>query len=139
MNNQDIRFIEQFESRAMTSFKHVDHLRLAFLYIQRDGVEQAVTQTCTGIRQFAESVGAHDKYHQTITEALVRIMGVKFYQQPVTDWQEFLDTHPQLVNDASSVLYHHYSPDRLKSAQARQQFLPPDRVAFDVEIVLDKG
>jgi hypothetical protein len=84
-----------------------------------------------GIRAFAGHLGANDKYHQTITEALVRIIGLRLAWQPVSDWQDFLALNPDLVDQAKEVLFQHYSPERLFSDEARSRFVEPDRLPLE--------
>ena len=133
MNHQDAHFLNRFEALAIGpgEFSHVAHLRLAFLYIEQGGVEAAVGHMSAGLQRFVEKVGAVDKYHQTITEALVRLMGARLDQQPTPDWHSFLQANPDLVQDAKGVLLRHYSPARLNCAEARAKFLPPDRLPLE--------
>jgi hypothetical protein len=133
MTQDDKQFLARFESLTLEpeTFDHQAHLRLAFLCITEEGVERAVERVGRGIRAFAENVGAADKYHQTITEACVRLIGLRLSQQPVSDWQSFLALHPDLVYQAKAVLLHHYSPERLFNAEARTCFVAPDRLPLE--------
>jgi hypothetical protein len=136
MTQDDKQFIARFEALTLEpgTFDHKAHLRLAFLCIMEEGVEPAVQRVGRSIRTFAEHLGARDKYHQTITEALVRMIGLRLARQPVSDWQSFLESNPDLVNQAKEVLLQHYSPDRLFSAEARTRFLEPDRLPLEESV-----
>ena len=125
----DKQFVARFEALALApgTFDHKAHLRLAFLCIMQDGLEPAVQRVGRGIYAFADSLGASDKYHQTITEALVRMIGLRLTRQPAPDWPSFLATNQDLVHQAKELLLQHYSPERLFSAEARIRFLEPDR------------
>lgn len=129
----DQQFIARFEALTLEpgAFDHKAHLRLAFLCITQEGVEPAVKRVGRGIRAFAENAGAADKYHQTITEALVRLIGLRLTRQAVPDWHSFLELNQDLVNQAKELLLQHYSPDRLFSAEARTHFLEPDRLPLE--------
>ena len=133
MTDDDGRFLNEFESLQLDpiEFNHIGHLRLAYLYVERDGVETAVQQVSKGIRAFAENLGAKNKYHQTITEALVRLIAIRWQQSPTPDWQTFLTMNTDLVDNAYGVLLRYYTPERLKSNEARQQFLTPDRQSWE--------
>lgn len=136
MTQDDQQFIARFEALTLEprTFDHKAHLRLAFLCIVEEGVEPAVQRVGRGIRTFAEHLGARDKYHQTITEALVRIIGLRLARQPVPDWPSFFELNPDLVTQAKAVLLQHYSPDRLFSAEAKARFLEPDRLPLEATI-----
>jgi hypothetical protein len=136
ITQDDKQFIARFESLMLEpdTFDHKAHLRLAFVCIRQDGVEPAVKRVERGIRAFAEHFGARDKYHQTITEALVRVIGLRLTHQPVPDWQSFLELNQDLVNQAKEVLLQHYSPERLFSAEARSRFLEPDRLPLEAAV-----
>ncbi len=132
---EDKQFLEEFESLTFTgNFNHVNHLRLCFLYLQSNGLEGGIVRTGQNIRAFAESKGAKDKYHQTITEALVRIIDLRVIQRPVSDWQTFVATNPDLVQQAKEVLLQHYTSERLFSPEARLRFLEPDRLPLEENV-----
>lgn len=133
MIKDDQLFVEQFEALTIKpdTFNHIAHLRLAFLYIDQAGVEVAVNRVSDGIRTFATHVGATQKYHQTITEALVRLIGLRLQQRPVSDWQTFLAANLDLVEDARGVLLQYYSSDRLFSNEAQSQFITPDLMPLE--------
>lgn len=110
-----------------SEFGHLQHLRLGWLLIRSAPLEVAIEQTCTAITRFATHHGAENKFHRTITEALLRLMAQGGAMEPAKDWACFLQCNHALVNDAHSVLARHYSPTLLATAEARRQFLPPDR------------
>lgn len=133
MISNDQIFVEQFETFKIQprTFDHAAHLRLAFLYLSREGVEGAIQHVGTNIRAYAEHVGAVGKYHQTITEALVRLMAIRLARHQVPDWQTFLADNPDLVDDAKGVLLRYYSAKRLFSPEARETWLSPDRMPLE--------
>lgn len=133
ITQDDKQFLARFEALTLEpgSFDHTAHLRLAFLCITQNGLEPAVTRVGRGIRAFAENLGARDKYHQTITEALVRLIGLRLTRQPASNWQTFLEQNSDLVYQAKEVLFQYYSPERLFSDEARKRFLEPDRLPLE--------
>jgi hypothetical protein len=133
ITQDDKQFLARFEALTLEprSFDHKAHLRLAYLCIMQDGLEPAIERVGRGIRAFAEHLGANDKYHQTITEALVRVIGLRLARQPAPDWQRFFELNPDLVNQAKEVLLQHYSPERLFSVEARSRFIEPDRLPLE--------
>ena len=124
----DQQFLEQFYalSLAPEAFNHQGHLRLAWLQLQQQDLEQAIDKVATGIQCFAQSLGASDKYHATITAALVRIMAARMAAQPGQDWQTFIQHNDDLLNCAYQLLLRYYSSERLTCDAARAAELAPD-------------
>jgi hypothetical protein len=106
-------------------FNHRGHLRLAWLQLRRHPFEQAVENTCTLIRAYATHLGAPQKFHRTITEALLHLMRAAGAADAAS-WPAFADAHPQLVTQARQCLALHYSDECLASDAARERFIEPD-------------
>ncbi len=132
MQLSDFEFVKQFEDQTLDPehFNHVGHLRLCWLYLQQHDLETAIKKTCTGIQCYAESLGADDKFHRTITEFLVRFINSRINRQPVDSFDAFLLSNQDLVNDAQSVLGQFYSTPLLSSADARLNYMQPDLIAL---------
>ncbi|MCG2585082.1 hypothetical protein [Massilia sp. TS11] len=110
--NDDL-FLQQISdgSLAPSHFNHAGHIRLARILVQRYPLDDAVARCCTLIAAYARGLGAHDKFHWTVTEALVRL----------------LHAHgPAALEDARGLLARHYSAARLADAAGRTRFLAPD-------------
>jgi hypothetical protein len=121
----DEEFLERFERRALSSFSHRDHMRLAFIYACRGGVEAAVAGA-RRIREFAADAGAPGKYHETLTVAWARIIAHLVAGSPGVPFPAFVSAHPELQD--RGLLLRHYSEPRLWSEEARARFLEPDRL-----------
>jgi hypothetical protein len=123
----DAQFLNAFERCELTGaqFDHVGHLRLACLLLQRHTRDAAVQAACSGIQRLATHLGAPQKFHRTLTEALVRLMAAR--GAATMPWPDFLRAHPALTGDARALLARHYSAERLADPLARQMFLNPDR------------
>jgi hypothetical protein len=119
----DEEFLERFERRALNSLSHSDHIRLAFIYARRGGVEAAV-EGARRIRGFAADAGATDKYHETLTVAWARIIAHLVAGSPEVPFPVFIGAHPELQD--RGLLLRHYSQPRLSSEAARAGFLEPD-------------
>lgn len=124
----DQAFIEQFEALRLsaTEFSHLGHLRIAWLYLRQYPQALAIEKTCSGIKTYAESLGAKDKFHLTITDALVRIMAIRMKEQAGEGWQAFADENPDLMSDALAVLAQYYSQAQLWSEPAQTCLVAPD-------------
>jgi hypothetical protein len=125
----DGQFIEQFESLELDPehFDHLGHLRLAWLYLRRYPLAEAIERTTSGIETYADSLGATDKFRHTLTEAVVRIMAQRMAVGQADTLDDFLADNPDLLQDLPGVLATHYSPETLRSEAARHGFVPPDR------------
>lgn len=117
-----------------TEFGHVQHLRLAWLRLRSAPLEAAIAQTCADIACFAAHHGADDKFHRTVTEALMRLMAGSGATEPELDWSGFQRLNTALLDDARGLLARHYSLTLLASPEARLHFQPPDRLPQHGEI-----
>lgn len=129
----DEKFLHAFEALNIkaASFDHEAHLRYGYLCLQADGLESAVKRVSQYLNAFATNAGAPEKYHQTITEALLTLMATRLNAKPSKTWSAFLQDNPDLVKDARAVLLMYYSCERLFSDEARKTFLAPDLLPFE--------
>ena len=91
----DQEFLHAFESGRLSpaGFHHRDHLRLAWLQVNRLGLEAGSAAVAGGIRRFAEAHDHHRLYHETLTRFWVRI--VAHAARPT--FTETLEAHPMLL------------------------------------------
>lgn len=109
----DEQFLSGLEACTLPAehFNHAGHLRLACFYLAQHPLDEAIAHTCATIRSYAAHLGAADKYHATVTVALVRL----------------LHAHGvAALADARSMLALHYSPALLAAPASRAAFVPPD-------------
>ncbi len=130
MPMSDDTFLSAFLDATLppSHFDHLGHLRAAWLLLQRRPLEDAVAETCEGIDRLATRLGVPDKYHRTLSEALVRLMAHGGGADPALSWPDFLATQAELLRDARAVLARHYTPHTLDTSAARERFVPPDRL-----------
>ncbi len=109
------------------SFSHYEHIRLAWYYLNRWDETQATKRFSDDLQTYTRLVGAADKYHHTITLALMRLMASHFSAlRDPKNWQEFkLDAQP-LFTDAYSLLSRYYTKETLQSPPARSNWQEPD-------------
>lgn len=129
----DEQFLAGFEACALPpeAFNHLGHLRIAWIVLQRYSYPDAVERICGGIQRFAGHLGVPEKYHRTLTEALVRLMAANGAAS--MEWETFLAANPALVSDARGELARHYSHDCLNAETARISFVAPDRMPLPEE------
>ncbi|MGI9286801.1 MAG: hypothetical protein ACR2P1_15545 [Pseudomonadales bacterium] len=128
MSLSDNVFLHQFEEMTLPAeeFTHRGHLRLAWLYLNRYGLQVAIEKTTNGIRAYAASMGATDKFHHTLTEAIVRIMFSRLQRNRTKNFDTYLLTNQDLVENISDVVHSHYSENHLNSTTAKRGFVAPD-------------
>jgi hypothetical protein len=128
----DDTFIKQFEDLSLSPdyFNHIGHLRIAWLYLHQNDLEQAINKVCTGINAYAISLGATEKFHLTITDSIVRIMAGRINVDKNQSWPMFLESNQDLVEDALAVLCEYFSRSLLLSELARLSLVKPDLKAI---------
>ena len=107
-------------------FNHRAHVRLAWLLLQRYPLEEAVERICGGIQRYATHLGAAEKYHRTLSEALVRLMA-HGGAGTASSLEQFSSANVELLSDVRGMIAKYYSPERLASAEAIGTFVTPDR------------
>ena len=121
-------FLSAFESCELPAgaFHHRDHLRLAWIYLQRLDPIEAGVRISLSIRRYAEHHGAAGKYHETITQAWLQLVASATTSLPGdARFEQILDLFPHLLN--KNLLLDFYSAETLQSEAARNVFLQPDR------------
>jgi hypothetical protein len=128
----DDAFLQAFEACQLdpAKFHHADHIRLAWLCVQRYGARQAETVLLDGICKFAQNAGVPQKFHYTITIAWARLVAAACRESDSCDlFYEWIKTHPELLN--RYLMNEHYSAGKLESLQARCGWLEPDLKPLD--------
>ena len=146
----DDEFLAAFEATTLAEFHHVDHIRVAWIYLQRLPFPQASRRMAESLRRFAASKGAHQKYHETITQAWMLLVADALDQDlqaagertlsaeagpeaspgdsrtnPAADgFDAFAAAHPELLD--AHALDRFYSSQLLGSPAARTEFVTPD-------------
>jgi hypothetical protein len=121
----DDQFASAFERCEISNagFHHRDHIRLAWIYVQRYGAQEAGDRIVVAIRKFAAHHGKPEKYHETMTLAWMRLVA---HAAPSAGaaFDEFAQRCPGLLE--KSALAEFYSDGLLNSAIARATFVEPD-------------
>lgn len=130
--------IERFESGTISAdeFHHADHVRLAFEYLRRCPVLEALEKFSAALKRFAEAQGKARLYHETITWAYLFLIRERMERASGSQtWEEFAaGNHDLLIweRDRTGVLGRYYTPETLASEMARTTFVLPDRDARSV-------
>lgn len=128
----DQEFITQFEAGALPaeSFHHQDHVRMAWLYLDRAPVLEALVNFAESLKRFAAANGKPGLYHETITWAYIFLINerrARFDRQHT--WHEFAAANADLLDWRNGILRQYYRAETLSSALARRVFVMPDQTA----------
>jgi pyridoxamine 5'-phosphate oxidase len=122
----DEEFLHRFETADLAEFRHGDHVRAAWAYVERDGPDRALGAMLGGIRRFANAKGAPGKFHYTLTRAwLALIVDARVRYPHARTAAALLDACP-LLGDTRA-LERFYSSETLGSDRARAEWVEPDR------------
>ncbi len=111
------------------AWTHTEHLRIAWMYLQRYGVEEAHLLMRVGIVRLNAAHGlvetAKRGYHETMTRAWLQLVGAAMQESTEAESSlAFLEAQgARLGKDAP---LRHYSRERLLSLEARTRYVEPD-------------
>lgn len=123
----DDEFIAAFQRGALEPFHHCDHVRMAFLYLSRYGTLEAMQRFCADLARFAAAKGKPERYHETITWALLLLIRERMARAEEMEWPQFAEANPDLL-DWKNTLGRYYRAETLASELARRVFVFPDRI-----------
>lgn len=126
----DDELIAAFESTELPAdqFTHETHVRVAWCYLHRASLPEALAAFATALKRYADSKGAIGKYHETVTVAWMLLIAERLADGGELSWAGFAQRHPDLLSRAPSPLDRYYSPELLASDRARRSFVMPDRL-----------
>jgi hypothetical protein len=131
----DAGFLARFEACGipLEEWTHRAHLRVAWTYLRRHGLDGATERMRAGILRFNASKGLEDAldrgYHETLTVAWLRILDAMMRAHGAeADATTFLEKHTELHSKALLRLY--YTRDRILSWDAKRRFVEPDLAAL---------
>jgi hypothetical protein len=113
---------------APGSFHHRDHVRLAWVLLERVTLMDTLGRFTSGLRRLATAAGKPQVYHETITCAYVILVQERRAPRGEEDWPAFASRNPDLLAWKPSVLEaKYYREETLWSDRARTSFVLPDR------------
>ncbi len=129
----DADFEQQFKATTLDPeiFSHEAHLRLAYIHIQKYGVEQAIENICQQLEVYVDHLGETGKYNTTLTVAAVRAVDHFMRRSPNSDFKGLIDEFPELKFEFKRLMECHYGFDIFDSQLAKTTYLEPDLVPFD--------
>ncbi len=129
----DFEFEYQLESCQLSPelFNHEAHLRLAWIHIAKYGIDRALANIQTQLKNFVRYVGAEDKYNKTLTIAAIKAVHHFIVKSKSDSFQEFIIEFPRLKNNFKELMDSHYGIDIFTSEKAKKEFIKPDLIPFD--------
>ena len=113
---------------AAQEFGHREHVRVAWVLLREQPLDEALRRLETLLRRFASRQGKSDLYHATITWAFLFAIHERIAHLGADHaWREFAAANPQLLADGRNFLESYYTPRLLDSETARRAFVLPDR------------
>ena len=123
----DQTFLHHFEAAQLHPFAHAEHIRMAWLYLRRDGWETGYARIQAGLKYFAAALGQSDKYHETITRFWALLVQHAIDAQPgLKTFAAFQEAFPILFD--KTVIRKHYSQAVLWGDEARHDWVEPDMI-----------
>ena len=100
---------------------------MAFLKLKENSDwKKALPLVRNGIQRLNAVIGVKQRgYHETITQAFLRLVAKRLNQDPKVDWDSFKRKHPELLS--SKILEIYYSTEKLDRPEAKHSFVEPDR------------
>jgi hypothetical protein len=122
----DDEFLAAFTNCTLpaSSFRHGDHLRLAWLLLHRNPFDDALGLVRESIQRYAAHLGVPQLYHETITTAWVKLLAT----HDEASFDEFIARNEHRLN--LDLLHRFWTPAVLDSEGARLRWVPPDKQAL---------
>ena len=129
----DSEFEKAFESCSLdpSLFSHEAHVRLAWIHINKYGIDKAEKNIQKQLQKFVLHVGAKDKYHKTITIVAIKAVNHFIKQSNTDSFINFIEEFQQLKTNFKTLINSHYSIDVFNSEFAKVNFLKPDLIPFN--------
>jgi hypothetical protein len=115
------------------SFRHRDHVRLAFLYLkQYEDLAEAALNFRRAFRAFTVAQGVPHLYHETFTWAYLLLIRQRMHGHEFVDSFSFLRENPGLAAHRTGLITRYYDVEEVtRSPSARELFVLPERGSLE--------
>lgn len=125
MNPLSISEFERFDVDP-ARFDHEAHVAIAWNYLDHYAEKVATERFVAALRALTAHLGVPGKYHETITRFYLEVIAERRLTNSGADWKEFRSLNPDLLDPG--LIARHYSPELIGSDEARNRYVPPDRL-----------
>jgi len=125
----ELEFFTQFENGTLKAeiFDHQAHVKIAWIYLQKYELPEALRNFSETLKRFAKINGATGLYHETITFAFLVLIQERIQSaENKQSWEEFVETNSELFDWKNNILKKYYREETLKSVFAKKNFVFPD-------------
>ena len=125
----ETEFLEAFERCSLPEdqWTHAAHVRMAWLYLQRIPLSEAIPVVRDGIKRYNASLKKTLAYHETITQVFLQLISHRMQHsgghQSFTD---FCIENADLLDRNMTALLIYYRKETLFSQAASEAFVKPD-------------
>ena len=129
----DQEFEEQFSTCILppSVFSHEAHLRLAWIYITKYGIEQAIIKIQMQLKHYVNFLGVKEKYNTTLTIAAIKAVHHFILKSDTDNFKNLIEEFPRLKFNFKALMSYHYGFDIYNSKKAKSEFLQPDLAPFN--------
>lgn len=111
-------------------FTHEAHLRLAYLYIKKYGVKQAIKNISKQLINFDSKYGDGTKFNQRLTIAATKVVELYMKKTIASNFKDMLLEHPKLRSNFCDILRTHYKLDFFKEEKEEEYIEAPSLMAI---------
>jgi hypothetical protein len=132
MTDEDL--IEQFENRTLpeAEFHHAMHVRMAWAYLCRYPVLEAIGRFSEALKAYAASLGHAGLYHETITWGHIFLIHERMVRAAKDQsWDEFAEGNPDILDWRGGIFRQYYSDKVIASDIAKRVFVLPEVVSHE--------
>jgi hypothetical protein len=106
-------------------FRHREHVKLAWMYLRKYTLLEAVVKVSESLGMFAVLNGG--EYNETLTWAYMFLINERMLRMGEDDeWDEFARANPDLFDWERNILKNYYREETLESDLAKRVFILPD-------------
>jgi hypothetical protein len=140
----DAELLVQFEGCTLTAEKwhHAEHIRIGYLYLGQYDFAAALDRMRAALKALNAAQNVPESldrgYHETLTRGWLQLVAVILAEYgPAESSLAFLEAHPELSQRKALRLF--YSQDRIKSWQAKTEFVEPDLAPLPTSVRAKKA
>ena len=102
----DTEFEQRFSNCTLNPalFNHTAHVRLAFIYLQKYGLKEAISRVSVQIQEFDRTHGDGSKFDPQLTEDAVRVVHTYMQESRSESFQSFLLRYPMFLVSFKSLM-----------------------------------